>query len=116
MSYSLKQCKEDMIAMWSWLAENPSCSKAKYIDTLSEEEGRRIGDMKNECPCCEYAGPDDDNSDPICKECPIEQWGAAVRCFLDGSPFDIWNSLLTCAGAKRKAAWEIVELAKKIVV
>jgi len=119
--YTLEQCKADMLQMWGWLADNPLAEKFDFICTLPDDEHMRFLDLRNYCPCCEYAGGDE-NDEPICTNCPIV-WDGDERssfqpCMRYGASFARWEEAGYEEDRKlsRKSAKAILKLAEAIEV
>ena len=123
--YTLKQCKRDMISMWSWLAKTGKCSKQYYINFIQNYRAKstyeRFIDMNFTCPCCTYSGHDNDfNSNKHCKKCPIK-WenkyliGKDPQCVILGSAYYNWQTS-TDEKDHKKYATIILSLSKNIKV
>lgn len=74
-TYSLKQCKADMLLIWGILKANPHIiSKPDAIKTIADEnEVKRLLKLECLCPCCEYASlksGKDIKTIAACEYCP----------------------------------------------
>lgn len=79
--YTIQQCKEDMIKVWSELARIGDYFKPLWTATFA-----------NNCPCCHYAMG---YTVVSCNRCPIPEWAAqadfhATPCEAPGEDYERW--------------------------
>lgn len=97
MTYTRKQCKEDMIKLWGELARTGSFTKSEINLTLGDSFKKYIFKMPFVCPCCHLVNHlcNDEN----CDKCPID-WGVVplygiATCIRGKSPYSKWESAYT---------------------
>ena len=135
--YTLKQCREDMIALWTSIAnlENGNISfiyqmgadspvitgiKLLAAKIVGEEFKERILKMHFNCPACKYAFAalkrTNKKNVTRCGVCPIKSWRTKGGCSFNNSLFQKWYSGLDNENyvEAREAALKIVELSKEI--
>lgn len=81
MEYTIQECKEDMIKVWSQLAKSGQYFKPTWTELFA-----------NNCPCCEYSLRE---GIVVCLRCPVPEWAAqtnshAAPCENDGEDYAMW--------------------------
>lgn len=59
--YTIQQCKQDMIEIWSELAR-----------TGADRKPLKFKHLAHSCPCCEYSFMH--NHWGCCRDCPVDEW------------------------------------------
>jgi len=106
---ALRKC----VAMWDWLADNPSSKKIDYYTENDIEERPRY-----ECYACEYAFQKAGKSEydycitrSVCAHCPVwdqEDPNGCMMCCNDGSPYQRWENY---KGSRSENAQWVADLA-----
>ena len=102
--------------LWLWLAKHPGNTKEWWPGWKK----KKIGKMKQDCPCCEYAWQQvrQDVRVDMCTKCPLAgKWSKvgvidSAECASLGSPYDKWVHAPNFS-AEIKYAKQIAALASK---